>query len=123
MFKGMTNVSFTTTKPKQEVFKVIEDELSSVGSVDINDRGTLKINASKMSGFAHDATIEGNIREKEGKYNIDIDFQAKPNTTCWIIAIVTCGWGLLLLILVAMAKSEMQKSIDRALDNIKREFK
>ena len=123
MFKGMTNVSFTTTKPKQEVFKVIEDKLSSVGSVDINDRGTLKINASKMSGFAHDSTIEGNIREKEGKYSIDIDFQAKPNMVCWLIAICLFPLGLAVLIVPNNAKGDMQKSIDRALDNIKREFK
>lgn len=123
MFKGMTNVSFTSTKPKQEVFKVIEDELSSIGSIDLSERGSMKVNASKWGGFAHEATIEGNVREKEGKYSIDIDFQAKPNIVCWLIVICLFPLGLAALILPNNAKGDMQKGIDRALDNIKREFK
>jgi hypothetical protein len=123
MFKGFSSVSFTTTKPKQEVFKVIEDELQMVGSTDISDRGTLKISASKMTGFAHDASIEGSIREKEGKYNIDIEFQAKPNVICWVIVVCLFPLGLAALILPSNAKGDMQRSVDRALENIRREYK
>lgn len=122
MFNGNANTSFKTEKPKKDVLSDIESQLESLGTVDMNDNGSFKINASKFSNFTHDSTMEGTVREKDGKYNIDISFTAKPNMVCWILAICTII-GILALILPIMAKSEMQKTVDNVLTQIKRDYK
>jgi hypothetical protein len=121
MFKANSSTSFKTDKPKTEVFKVIEENLETLGSVEISDNGVIKINASKNSSFSHDCMIDGKVREKDGKYSIDIDVEAKPTVVLWVLAL--CGIGLIMLILPYMAKGELSKKADRALDNIRMEFK
>lgn len=124
MFKGSQSTNFKTDKPKEKVYELIQDNLENFGSVDISDRGQIKINASRYSGFAHDSEITGTIREKEGKYSVEIEWEAKPK---WIIIIILAlclmGIGLALLILPFMASNEIQKKAASALDNIRFEFK
>ena len=121
MFKANSSTNFKTDKPKAEVLKVIEENLETLGSVEISDNGVIKINASKNSSFSHDCIIDGKVREKEGKYSIDIDVEAKPTVVLWVLPL--CGIGLIMLILPYMAKGELQKKADRDLDNIRMEFK
>jgi hypothetical protein len=124
MFKGSQNTNFKTDKPKEKVYEVIQDNLETLGNVEISDRGQIKINASRFSGFAHDSEITGTIREKEGKYSVELEWEAKPK---WIIIILAAlclvGLGLLLLVLPFMANNDMQKKAASALDNIRFEFK
>jgi len=122
MFKGNANTIFKTDKSKKDVLIDIESQLESLGTVDMNDNGSFKINASKFSNFTHDSTMEGTVREKDGKYSIDISFTAKPNTVCWILVCCTMI-GILAIILPIMAKSEMQKTVDNVLTQIKRDYK
>ncbi len=124
MFKGSQNINFKTDKPKEKVYQVIEDNLETLGNVDISDRGQIKINASRYSGFAHDSEITGTVREKEGRYTVELEWAANPK---WIVIILVAlcfmGIGLLLLILPYMANNEMQKKANSALDNLRYEFK
>ena len=122
MFNGNANTSFKSEKTKKDVLSDIESQLESLGTVDMNDNGSFKINASKFSQFTHDSTMEGTVREKDGKYSIDISFTAKPTMVCWILVICTFI-GILAIILPIMAKSEMQKTVDNVLTNIKRDYK
>jgi len=125
MFKGSNNVSFKTDKPKEKVMEMIQDSIESVGSVDISDSGMIKINATKYGGFGHESSIEGTIREREGKYSVQIDFQSKLNTVGWIIFICTIGGfiGLLMFLFPILAKNEMTAKIDSAFSNIRMDFK
>lgn len=124
MFKGSQSTNFKTDKPKEKVYEVIQDNLETLGNVEISDRGQIKINASRFSGFAHDGEITGIIREKEGKYSVELEWEAKPK---WLIIIIAAlcliGIGLALLILPFMANSDIQKKAASALDNIGFEFK
>ena len=124
MFNGSQNTNFKTDKPKEKVYQVIQDNLETLGNVEISDSGLIKINASRFSGFAHDGEITGNIREKEGKYSVELEWEAKPK---WIIIIIAglClfGLGLALLILPFMANNDIQKKAASALDIIHFEFK
>jgi hypothetical protein len=123
MFKGSNSTNFKTDKPKEKVYQVIQDNLETLGNVEISDRGQIKINASRFSGFIHDSEITGTIREKEGKYTVELEWEAKPKWLIFIIvAFFSCGLGLALLILPIIANSDMQKKAASALDNIRFEF-
>ena len=121
MFKSNCSTNFKTDKSKSEVFKTIEDNLDSLGSVEISDNGTIKINASKNNSFSHNCFIEGKIRENQGKYSIDLDIEVKPSMMIWLM--MFCAVGILLLALPLLAKGELQKKTDRALENIRNEFR
>lgn len=123
MFNGTNNLTFKTDQPKAKVFELIEEELQNLGSVDISDRGMIKINASKFSGFAHETIIEGSIREKEGKYTIQLDYKIKLNTVGWLIGICTLPFGLAIFIFPILAKNEVSQKAESAFNNLRAEFK
>jgi hypothetical protein len=124
MFKGSQNTNFKSDSPKEKVFDTIQSNLETLGSVHISDNGQIKINASRFNGFAHDSEITGIVREKEGKYSVELDWEAKPK---WLIVIIAAlclfGLGLALLILPFVANNDMQKKASSALDSISFEFK
>lgn len=124
MFKGSQNTNFKTDMLKEKVYEIIQENLETLGNVDISDKGQIRINPSRFNGFAHDCEITGTIREKEGKYSVELDWEAKPK---WIIVIIAAlclvGLGLLLLILPFMANNDMQKKVSSSLENIRFEFK
>jgi hypothetical protein len=124
MFKGSQNTNFKADTPKEKVYEIIQENLETLGSVDISDRGQIRINASRFNGFVHDCEITGTVREKEGKYSVELEWEAKPK---WIIVIIAAlclvGLGLGLLVLPFMANNDMQKKASSALDNIRFEFK
>lgn len=123
MFKGSQGVNFKTVKSKSEVHDLIEDELTSLGSVNVSERGVITIYANRYTSFAHNCEITGFIREKQGKYFLELEWEASPK---WIliifIAICSLGIGLLLLILPFMASNDMQKKCTTVMDNIRFEI-
>lgn len=123
MFKSSQSTNFKTDAPKETVYEDIQVQLQTLGSVEISERGVIKINASRFGGFAHDAEITGVIREKEGKYAVELDWEAKPKWLLVIIAAICLfGLGLALLILPYMASGDMQKKCCSVLDNIRFDF-
>ncbi len=124
MFKGDANVSFQTDKPAIEVFKNVENQLCDVAPTEISDNGVIKINAAKYNTFGSTCSIDGTIRERGGKYTIDLEYEQKPNALGWILAI--CTGGILFLFLVIMffnSKSEIGKKMDKILSSIRMDYK
>ncbi len=124
MFKGSESTNFKTDTPQEKVYEAIQDELETLGSVVISDNGIIRISGTKFNGFSHEVIINGRIRTKENRYNIELDWEAKPN---WFLVILTAlclvGIGIALLIFPYMASKDLQKKISTSLDNIKFEFK
>ena len=124
MFKGSQNTNFKSDSPIEKVHEIIQENLQTLGSVQISDSGLIKINASRFDGFVHECEITGTVREKEGKYSLVLDWEAKPK---WLIVIViavcTIGWGLPVLILPFIASNDMKKKASSALDNLSFELK
>lgn len=122
MFKGISSINFKTEKSRADVFNIIEENLEPLGTIDISENGVIKINASKNNSWSYDCFLEGKIRERDGKYSIDIDIQVKPKTILWVL-VICYGIGLLLLFFPYTAKGELVTKTDRILDNIRMEFK
>lgn len=124
MFKGSQSTNFKTEVPQEKVYEIVQDQLETIGSVEISDRGIIKINASKFSGFSHSCEITGTIRAKENKYTIELEWEAKPNWTIVILAALCLfGVGLVLLIFPHTANNDMLKKCASTLDNIRFDFK
>ncbi|MBU3715178.1 MAG: hypothetical protein FGM46_09570 [Ferruginibacter sp.] len=126
LFDGSSSTSFKSEKPLNEITEQIQDFLENIGPVDIYDNGKIKIDAKKYNNFSCESTIDGSIREKNGKYTIELNYEAKMTTLAWVLTIVgIIIWllGLLILIFPNMSKNEMKKKIEKTLDEIRYEYK
>lgn len=119
MFNGSASVSFKSSKPKSEVLKVLESELEPMGTVSVSSSGGITITGSRFTGFGYKPNIEGRLTEREGKYSINLDFQAKPDIAGWAITICLFPVGAAVLILPNNAKGDMQRKADQVLAEVK----
>lgn len=119
MFKGNSSVSFKSSKTKEDVIKIVEEQLEIMGNVSVTSSGGINVSGSKFSGFGYDTNIEGRVSDRDGRFSVNIDFEAKPATVGWLIAICFCPIGLAVLILPNNAKGDMQRKSEQALQEIK----
>lgn len=123
MFNAANSISFTSDKPSQDVKKYVLDALESIGDAEINDSGAINIRTAKFNAFATTVEITGRLKERDGKYTLEVDYAAKIATVGWIIAICLFPLGCAVLIFPNNAKGSMDKKIDSVLTDIKLEFK
>lgn len=126
LFTGVANTNFKSDKTFNEVLKLVEDSLENIGATEITEKGKITIQSKKFDNFSHEASIEGSIREKDGKYWIELNYEAKMTTIAWILILVGIfcfGIGLIVLLFPFMSKNEMKKKIEKALDDIRFDFK
>ena len=119
MFKGNSSISFKSSKTKVDVISIVEEELQIMGNVSLAQSGLINITGSKFSGFSYETNIEGKLNERDGRFSVNIDFEAKLTITGWIIAICLFPIGLAIMILPNNAKGEIQRKADLALHEIK----
>ncbi len=119
MFKGNSSVSFKSSKTKADVIKVVEEQLENMGNVSVSSSGGINITGSKFSGFGYETNIEGRVSERDGRFSVNIDFEAKPATAGWVITICFFPIGAAVMILPYNAKGDMQRKADQALQEIK----
>jgi len=119
MFKGSTSVSFKSSKTKADVIKVVEEQLENMGNVSVSSSGGINVTGSKFAGFGYETNIEGRVSDRDGRFSVNIDFEAKPATAGWVIAICFFPLGLAVMILPNNAKGDMQRKADEALQEIK----
>ena len=112
-------MSFKSSKTKAEVISIVEEQLENMGNVSVSSSGGLNITGSKFSGFGYDTNIEGRVNERDGRFTVNIDFEAKPAIVGWIIAICFFPLGCAVFILPSNAKGDMQRKADQALSEIK----
>jgi hypothetical protein len=122
MFSGSTNLVFRTDKPPAEVFSFVEDELSSIGRTVITEGGQITIDTADFRSNIYESRIEGTIRGRDGRYQINIDYSSTFSTLGWVIFVLTLiVWfiGLLWLFVPGSAKSRMRNKLERAMGNIR----
>ena len=119
MFSGNVSMSFKSSKSMEEVIKVVEEQLEVLGMPMVSSSGGITINGSRFNGFSYTPSIEGRISNREGKFSVTLDFQAKPDIMGWAIAICAFPIGVAVFILPNNAKSEIQRKSDQALAEIK----
>jgi hypothetical protein len=119
MFKGNSSVSFKCSKVEADVIKVVEEQLSNMGNVSVSSSGSINVTGSKFSGFGYETSIEGRVNNRDGYFSVDIEFEARPATAGWLIAICFFPLGLAVMILPNNAKGDMQRKAEQALQEIK----
>jgi len=119
MFKGNASVRFTVSKPEDAIYKETEQTLDVLGRATVSSSGTISISEGKLSGFGYKAEFDGKIVERDGTYTVYLDFQAKPGIIAWIISIFLFPFGLAVLILPYNAKGDIQRKVERAMDELK----
>lgn len=119
MFKGNSSVSFKSSKTKADVIKVVEEQLEILGNVSVSSSGGINVTGSKFTGFGYKTNIEGRVSDRDGRYTVNIDFEAKPETAGWVVTICFFPLGALVMILPNNAKDDMQRKADQALAEIK----
>jgi hypothetical protein len=119
MFSGNVTMSFKSSKPMTEVVKVVEEQLEVLGMPMVSSSGGITVNGSRFNGFSYNPSIEGRLSNRDGKYSLTLEFQAKPDIMGWAIAICAFPIGVAVFILPNNAKSEIQRKADQALAEIK----
>lgn len=119
MFNGNASVSFKSSKPKAEILKVVEESLEPMGTVSISSSGGITITGSRFSGFSYKPSIEGRVTDRDGRFTVNLVFEAKPDVMGWIIAVCAFPLGLAIFILPNSAKGNMQRKADQSLSEIK----
>lgn len=119
MFSGNVTMSFKSSKPMTEVVKVVEEQLEVLGMPMVSSSGGITVNGSRFNGFSYNPSIEGRLSNRDGKYSLTLEFQAKPDIMGWAIAICAFPIGVAVFILPNNAKSEIQRKADQALGEIK----
>lgn len=119
MFKGNSSVSFKSSKTKEEVISIVEEQLETMGNVSVTSSGSISVTGSKFSGFGYDTNIDGRVSERNGRFSINLDFEAKPSVPGWIVVVCFFPIGLAAFILPNNAKGDMQRKADQAFSEIK----
>ncbi len=119
MFKGNSSVSFRSSKTKADVIKVVEEQLEILGNVSVSSSGGINVTGSKFTGFGFNTNIEGRVSDRDGRFSVNVDFEAKPEVVGWAVAICFFPIGLAVMILPNNAKGDMQRKSDQALQEIK----
>jgi len=119
MFNGNASVSFKSSKTKSDVIKVVEEQLETMGTVSVSSSGGITITGSRFNGFSYKPSIEGRVSDRDGRFTVNLDFQAKPDVMGWLIAICLFPIGCAIFILPNNAKGDMQRKADQALAEIK----
>jgi hypothetical protein len=126
LFSGTSSVTFKTEKPFNEVAKLVEGSLETIGSVEISEKGLIAVDAKRFDQFSHKSSIHGSVRERDGNYYVELNYSATMEVVGWILVVVGLfcyGIGLLVLIFPFLSKNEMKKKTEKALDDLRFEFK
>ncbi len=119
MFRGNLSIRINTSKSQEEVYNHVEDALEDLGRTSISNSGTISVLGSKFTGFGFASEIEGRIVKREDYYNLDLDFNSKPEILSWIIALCFFPVGMAMFILPYNAKGEFDKKAKRILNDLK----
>jgi hypothetical protein len=126
MFSGNSSTSFKATQSKNKVLGIIQENLeSNLGAVEITEKGQVIVNARKFDGFSHEVIMTGFVREKEGRYTIELNYETKLTWVFWVVLLVGLFFffiGVFIFLLPLMSKNEVKNKADKALESLRYEF-
>lgn len=119
MFGGEESVRIKSNRPPKDFEDAIDSAFGRIGAVDFVGRGRFEVSPKKFRNIATDVVIDGEITKgrREGEWTIRISYNVQPSAMCWVIAVVgfiLCLVGPVVLIMPFLAKSEVQRAIERA---------
>ena len=123
MFKGEESVRVRTALPLSKMEEIVDDSLRRLGKVRFFGKSEFEISGSRYANFATDVFIDGQIRSsrKTDEWIVQFDYEAKPTTLCWVIAIVgffTVFVGPAIFLMPFLAKGEVEKAVRLAIRDI-----
>lgn len=119
MFEGSEKIAFTTAMEYQVVVALIEESLAFLGRTSIDPSGRISISGARYSGFGYITNIDGFLRERDGNYMLDLNWQVQPDIFSWIIAFCFFPVGLLIFLLPYLANTNLERRAQSALDDIR----
>lgn len=123
MFKGIQSIKFTTDKPSEIVYEIIRTNLENIGKIDFFYKWKIIINGSRFSNYLYNSHIVCKVKENEGKYLIEIEWDVEPN---WIIIIIvvifSVGLGLILLLYLIIPSNDIKREAFSTLEKIRFEL-
>ena len=122
MFKVESQVSFESQKSLPEVIKIVERGLEDFGTVEVSSSGGIRVSSRKFNSLIHRTDIEGRVVERDGRYMVQLEADAKVNGLGWILIILFLLFmflGLLLLILPWLGTKNASQKSEYKLNEIK----
>lgn len=119
MFRSNLSIRINTTKSQEDVYNIVEDALEDLGRTSISNSGNISISSFKFDGFGFTTDIDGRLVKRDDYYNLDLDFNSKPEILAWIIALCLFPVGLAIFFLPYNANNEIDKKANRILNDLK----
>jgi len=126
MFNGEESVRIRSALPRAKIEEAIEDAVGRLGVVEFRDRGAFEISGGKFKSFATDVRVDGKLSQgrKAGEWVVRMTYSVQPSAACWVIAVLGflfCLIGPLIFLMPFMAKSEVQRAVERAVRDVQDE--
>jgi len=119
---GSESVRFESARPRQKVFEDIEDALAAVGDARVSKKGAVDIDPRPgLAGGLTAVTMDADVRERDGKYTVTVDYAVTLSTMGWVIfalGVLFFLLGLLVLLAPAQAKGTVSTAVRRALRDL-----
>jgi hypothetical protein len=127
MFKGGEQIMVRTTLSFADVCNRVAEIMDWLGPVHMSSSGRFSIEQGRHSSFFTEVLFKGDVRERSRGDGVvvTLDYEVKPSTACLVIAIVaafTCQLVALILLFVVQAKNNVERDLNRTLDDIEDEL-
>jgi hypothetical protein len=121
LFQG-DKIRVRSDLPFEEVCDRVAEILDDLGEVYISSSGRITIEAPRHASSWTQVVYRGSIRERDtGDYSIRLEYEVNPSSTCMVIGIISiflCQFIALIFLIPVMAKSKVEQSVNRCLDDI-----
>lgn len=116
MFKGEESVRVRTSLPLSKMEEIVDDAVRRLGKVQFFGKSEFEVSGSRYSNFASEVFIDGQIRSgrKSNEWIVQFDYEVKPTTLCWVIAVVgffMVFFGPAIFLMPFLAKGEVEKAV------------
>jgi hypothetical protein len=125
MFKGEDSITFTSSKPFEQVSDQVEEAFRELGKVTISKKGGINIEPkSKYKTTFADSVIEGSLEQSKKtptQFSLTLSYNVSPSVICWIVAVIgsiTVCVGCLILLVPYKLKGELQKDVLKILSSV-----
>jgi hypothetical protein len=123
MFNGGDQIKVRTNRSFNEVCDIVEDILEDLGPVHMTSSGRFSIDRGRQTATFTQVRYRGDIRERKdgGDFIIALDYEVAPSVTCWVLGIIgflMCFFPGLLFLFPVLAKNDVERAANRALDDI-----
>lgn len=118
MIGGSESARFAWSSTRAKLYDHLEDELSGLGSIRVDDSGDIEIEPRSGSNGFTTTRLEGYCKLKEGRATVEVNYTVTLGIGGWLVAILLFPLGLVILFALPSAKQQIERSVRRVIRSL-----